>query len=147
MDADNTITNLKGDIRRAKGSLLAVEGMGDQWQTDQSRNNSGWEQKRFGASPPDAMVSLAAHASNEVFAACGLEPVTLHRSEATALPNARDGAGRCSELSRPWAARSKRSYARSSMPRTSFWGGTSYALRILPVVRGRFSRWLAPGWT
>ena len=71
---DGTITNLKADIRKAKGSLLAVEGMGDQWQTDQSRNNSGWEQKRFGASPPDAMVSLAAHASNEVFAACGLSP-------------------------------------------------------------------------
>ena len=46
-----------------------------------------------------------------------------------------------------WGALWSMSYARSSMPRTSFWGGTSYALPTLPAVRGHFSRWSAPGWT
>ena len=59
-----TVSALKGDIKVAKGALLAVEGTSDQWQTDTSKTNSGWETKRFGANPPVALVQQAQLASN-----------------------------------------------------------------------------------
>ena len=84
--ADDTITALKGDIKKAKGGMLTVEGMSDQWQTDTSKINSGWESKRFGASPPTALVQQAQLASNEIYAACGLAPILFGERG--------DGAGR-----------------------------------------------------
>ena len=84
--ADDTITALKGDIKKAKGGMLTVEGMSNQWQTDTSKTNSGWESKRFGASPPAALVQQAQLASNEIYAACGLSGVLFSERG--------DGAGR-----------------------------------------------------
>ena len=83
---DATIQNLKGDIKSARGGMLAVEGMSDQWQTDAPRANSGWESKRFGAAPPVGLVQVAQLASNEVFAACGLSGILFGERG--------DGAGR-----------------------------------------------------
>ena len=83
---DTTVSALKGDIKVAKGALLAVEGTSDQWQTDTSKTNSGWETKRFGANPPVALVQQAQLASNEVFAACGLSGILFGERG--------DGAGR-----------------------------------------------------
>ena len=78
--ADSTIATLKGDIRKAKGGMLTVEGMADQWQTDTRKANSGWESKRFGASPPASLVGQAQLASNEIYAACGLSGVLFFRT-------------------------------------------------------------------
>ena len=66
--------------------MLTVEGMSNQWQTDMSKTNSGWESKRFGASPPAALVQQAQLASNEIYAACGLSGVPFSERG--------DGAGR-----------------------------------------------------
>ena len=66
--------------------MLTVEGMSDQWQTDTSKTNSGWESKRFGASPPASLVDQAQLASNEIYAACGLSGILFSQTG--------DGAGR-----------------------------------------------------
>ena len=84
--ADGTIAALKGDIKKAKGGMLTVEGTSDAWQTDTSKTNSGWESKRFGASPPASLVDQAQLASNEIYAACGLAPILFGERG--------DGAGR-----------------------------------------------------
>ena len=83
---DATVSALKADIKSARGALLAVEGMNDQWQSDSSKTNSGWEQKRFGADPPVALVQVAQMASNEIYAACGMAPILFGERG--------DGAGR-----------------------------------------------------
>ncbi len=68
--ADATVDRLKADIRKAHGKALVVEG-GD-WGGAPSGGQADWQPRRLGANPPGALVSLAEHASREVFAACGV---------------------------------------------------------------------------
>ena len=67
---DNTLSSMKGDIRTARGAMLAVEG-GD-WDNPGDGRATRYEQQRFGAQVPDALVTLQAQASQEVMAACGI---------------------------------------------------------------------------
>ena len=69
---DPTIAQMKADAATAKGRMLFVEG-GD-WDNPGGDRKAGWEQKRFGAAPPDALVELHKLASAEVWAAVGLNP-------------------------------------------------------------------------
>ena len=83
---DPTVAQLKADIKQAKGTMLTVESMADSWQTDGPRaQRDNWQAKRFGATPPDAMINLAELASNEVYTACGLSPALFsQRGDGTA---------------------------------------------------------------
>ena len=69
---DPAIEPLKAQIRGAKGRMLLVEG--DDWDAAGGGRYAGWQEQRFGASPPDALVNLLKCASMEVYAACGLNP-------------------------------------------------------------------------
>ena len=71
---DPTVANLKTDIRKLKGQVALVESMSDAWSSGGERVRQEWEPKRIGAAMPGAMVDLAKHSSNEIFAACGLSP-------------------------------------------------------------------------
>ena len=70
--ADPTVVNLRADARGAKGKMLFVEG-GD-WDAAGGGKYAGWQQARFGPSPPDGMVELLKVATAEVYAACGFNP-------------------------------------------------------------------------
>ena len=78
---DPTIEPLKADIRSAKGKMLLTES-GD-WDAAGGGKYAGWQQQRFGASPPDALVELLKRSSMEVFAACGLSMAMFDESDGT----------------------------------------------------------------
>ena len=78
---DETIAVLKTDIRKAGGKMLTVEG-GD-WSVADG-NQVKWQQQRFGAEPPDALVELVKLASSEVFSACGVNPALFADNTGTA---------------------------------------------------------------
>ena len=71
---DATIDKLKGDIRGANGSLLLVESMADAWESGGAAPQGDWMAKRFGPTPPAAMIELMASIRNEIFSACGVPP-------------------------------------------------------------------------
>ena len=70
---DATLDLLKGDIKRASGSMLTVESMSAAWK-DGTAPPADWVQKRFGPSPDEGLIKLMDRASREVYAACGLNP-------------------------------------------------------------------------
>ena len=70
--SDPTLAGLKKDIAKVGGDLLLVQG-GDWGQPGNSA--AGWETRRLGPTPPDALVTLAMQASSEVFAAVGISPL------------------------------------------------------------------------
>ena len=70
---DSTLGPLASQIKGAKGGLVMVEGMQSGFGTGETIRRD-WESRRFGASPPDALVTLAAQASHEIYAAVGLSP-------------------------------------------------------------------------
>ena len=55
--SDSTITNMKADIRTARGNVLTVES-GD-WDNAGGNRNSEYETKRFGADPPQGVGPAA----------------------------------------------------------------------------------------
>ena len=71
---DDTVTELKGDVRNANGSMLVVESMSDSWESGGAAPQGDWLAKRFGPSPPAAMVDLMQTIKAEIFSACGLPP-------------------------------------------------------------------------
>ena len=79
---DESVSNLKTDIRDARGRVALLE-TGD-W------DNSGsaavdLETKRFGAEPPAPMIDLLDASSREVIAACGFNPSLFQVGPAAAL--------------------------------------------------------------
>ena len=79
---DPTISTIKSDIRTAKGKVLL--GQGGDWDSGPSGGRAMWEAKRFGASPPAALVELMGRASNEVYAACGMSAALFSEADGTA---------------------------------------------------------------
>ena len=71
---DETLDLLKGDIKSAKGTMLLAESMTSGVHNGLPPPKGDWEQRRFGAQPPDSMVKLLGAASMEVMGACGLSP-------------------------------------------------------------------------
>ena len=72
---DSTVSAMQADIKRSKGSILTVEG-GD-FDNPGDKRMADYMVKRFGAMPPDALVKLAALATAEVLAACGVNPALV----------------------------------------------------------------------
>ena len=70
---DPTLATMKASIRKAKGNMLTVEA-GDWDAVQDGRNAASYQQRRFGADPPQGVVMMAEQARLEVFAACGLSP-------------------------------------------------------------------------
>ena len=77
---DDTLDTLKADIRGLKGGLAFAESVSQGWAGTPNAAVPGvtrdWQTSRIGESPPDAMIQLAAQATTEVLAACGV-PVEL----------------------------------------------------------------------
>ncbi len=67
---DPTLATFKDDVKNAAGKLLTVQA-GD-WNAASGDRAVAWEAKRFGASPPAALVEQARLAYAEVVGACGL---------------------------------------------------------------------------
>ena len=81
---DSTLGPLAAQIKSARGGMVLVEGMQSGFGSGETVRRD-WESRRFGASPPDALVELARTASNEIYAACGLSPALFgERSDGTA---------------------------------------------------------------
>ena len=74
--ADETVAALKADLAGSRGGLSLVESVAGRFSTDDARSGprGDWQAKRIGASPPEALIALAKHSSNEIYAACGLSP-------------------------------------------------------------------------
>lgn len=82
---DVTVAELKRDIANAKGRIAMME-TGD-WDSAGS-GSAMLDTKRFGAEPPDALVEQSAHASREIWAACGFSPSLFSIGPAAALREA-----------------------------------------------------------
>ena len=67
---DATVAGLKSDITNAKGRVALLE-TGD-WNAVGGDTKVDLDSKRFGAEPPASLVQLVTIASQEVYAACGL---------------------------------------------------------------------------
>ena len=78
---DPTIAQMKADARNAKGAMLFTES-GD-WDAAGGGRYAGWNQQRFGAMVPDALVNLHKLASMEVLAACGIAMSLFDQSDGT----------------------------------------------------------------
>lgn len=79
---DPTVEELRTDLRTAKGEAMLLEG-GD-WGGAPSGGVASWKPNRLGANPPASLVELAALASEEVYAACGVNPAVFKASQGTA---------------------------------------------------------------
>ncbi len=82
---DETVTNLKSDIRNARGRVALLES-GD-WDNAGSARVA-LKTERFGAEPGQPLVNLHEMASREVYAACGLSPSLFQVGPAAALREA-----------------------------------------------------------
>ena len=83
---DETIGNMKADIRKAKGNILTVEA-GDFDNAGVGRS-ADYSVKRFGADPPSALVSVMELATREVYSACGVPPAMMATTDGTAAREA-----------------------------------------------------------
>ena len=70
---DDTVTNLKGDIRKLNGAVALVESQAT-IQPDRPAGDAGWQARRLGFNAPASLVELASQASREIMAACGVSP-------------------------------------------------------------------------
>ena len=69
---DPTVAKLRTDIASLKGKVALWQG-GD-WDNEGTSKASGMGTVRLGANPPASLVELHARATQEVYAACGLNP-------------------------------------------------------------------------
>ena len=87
---DDTVTELKADIKRLNGATAVVESMSSGWQTG-DRNTaprSDWEAKRLGFDAPASLIQAANMATREILAACGVSPALFEASAAAAAREA-----------------------------------------------------------
>ena len=82
---DDTVSNLKGDIKDAKGRTLLLEN-GD-WD-NVGGGSVDLASKRFGAEPPTPLIEQADLASREVIAACGFNGALWNGTQAAAVREA-----------------------------------------------------------
>ena len=69
---DPTVARMKADIPKARGKMLLAQG-GD-WDAGMTGGRAMWKSERFGADPPVGLVDLLKASTNEIYAACGLNP-------------------------------------------------------------------------
>lgn len=86
---DETVSELKADIRGLKGQVALVESMASDWQAGgRATAPQDWQSKRLGADPPAALVELSSLAAREVLAACGVSPALFDSRAAAAAREA-----------------------------------------------------------
>ena len=74
--ADETLTELKADLKTLGGGMSFVESMSSGMGTaDMRQGNEDWRQKHIMAAPEQALVDLNRQAFDEVLACYGLSPV------------------------------------------------------------------------
>ena len=85
---DDTLTLMRADVRKAKGSMLFVESMADDFGGGAPRAPQDWAQKRFGMMVPDAAVELSLMVSREIVSACGVSPTLFDPKSSAAMREA-----------------------------------------------------------
>ena len=85
---DDTLALLRGDVRKAKGSMLFVESMADAFQSGAERSPQDWQAKRFGAMVPDAMVDMSSMVTREILGACGVSATLFDPKSSAAMREA-----------------------------------------------------------
>ena len=83
---DDSVDELKVDIRKAKGAALLVEA-GD-WGNAGGGTQSSWMARRLGPAPTAPLVELHQTATREVWAACGLSASIFEAAQGTAAREA-----------------------------------------------------------
>ena len=85
---DDTLTLMRADVRKAKGSMLFVESMADDFGGGAPRAPQDWAQKRFGMMVPTAAVELSSMVSREIVSACGVSPTLFDPKSSAAMREA-----------------------------------------------------------
>ena len=83
---DSTVQSLKSDISAAKGKIAIIEA-GD-WGNAGGDSKVSLKSERYGAEPPASLVALMGVASQEVYAACGLNGALWEGSSSAAVREA-----------------------------------------------------------
>ena len=83
---DPTLVGLRKDLDDMKGKTALLE-TGD-WGGSPGGGDVNGKPQRVGANPPASLVELAAHASAEVWAACGYNPAIFESGQAASLREA-----------------------------------------------------------
>ena len=78
---DDTVDDLKADLKNMKGQLALVEG-GD-WSAP-GGGEARWKKERIGAEPPASLVEQLDKSTAEVYAACGINPAIFRDAQGTA---------------------------------------------------------------
>ena len=71
--ADPTVSELRKDIASLRGKTALWQG-GSDWDNEGTGGKAGMGSVRLGASPPAPLIELMKRATQEVYAACGLNP-------------------------------------------------------------------------
>ena len=85
---DESLELLRGDVRTAKGTMLFVESMIDQFNQTTTNHLQDWVQKRFGMAPPDSVVKLHETITREIVSACGVSPTLFDPKSSAAAREA-----------------------------------------------------------
>ena len=80
---DDTVANLKADIRKLNGNVALVESQATM-QPDRPGGEAGWQARRLGFNAPSSLVELASQASREIMSACGISPALFDATAAAA---------------------------------------------------------------
>ena len=83
---DPTLAGLRADLKDMQGKMALLE-TGD-WGGAPGGGDVNGKPMRVGANPPQSLVELAAHASAEVWAACGYNPAIFESGQAASLREA-----------------------------------------------------------
>ena len=83
---DPTVAGLRADLKNMGGKVALLETK--DWGGAPSGGEVMLKPERVGANPPASMVELAAHASAEVWAACGYNPAIFESGQAASLREA-----------------------------------------------------------
>ena len=74
-NGNDSLSNLRADLKAGKGRLLTVETTAGGWAEGKSAAPvQDWKQRRFGADPPETLEVLRSSAGLTVLAACGVPP-------------------------------------------------------------------------
>lgn len=86
---DSTLNTLKEQLGKLKGKAAFVETTAGGWGQGQTQAPRGdWTQKRLGATPPDALVTLRNDADRLVLGLCGVPIGLLERTDGAAMREA-----------------------------------------------------------
>ena len=83
---DPTVASLRQDLKNMAGKVALIET--SDWGGSPGGGEVNGKPMRIGANPPQSMVELAAHASAEVWAACGYNPAIFESGQAASLREA-----------------------------------------------------------